>query len=296
MRTLLLSFGFLSVLEMAVAQNFDGRQQFESRCSRCHGGDATGGETGPNIVSQIGARTDTDLAAFLRTGRPSSGMPAFDLPAQEMSALIVHLRTLVPVSNGAQPAEVRKTIETTDGQRLEGRVLNEGMAELQMLTGDQAANRRIRLLRKSADGRYRQVTSQADWSTYHGDPSGNRFTKLTQINKSNVARLAPKWSFSIPNITPLENTPVVVDGIMYVSSANEVYALDAGSGRALWHYRRERTKGLVGNASGGFNRGVAVSGDRLFMLTDNAHIMSMNRFNGELLWETEMADWHQNYN
>ena len=53
MRTLLLSFGFLSVLEMALAQAPDGRQQFESRCSRCHGGDATGGETGPNIVSQI---------------------------------------------------------------------------------------------------------------------------------------------------------------------------------------------------------------------------------------------------
>jgi alcohol dehydrogenase (cytochrome c) len=292
MRTLLLSLAFLSALEMALAQTPNGRQQFESRCSRCHGGDATGGETGPNIVSQIGARTDADLAALLRTGRPSSGMPAFDLPAQEMSDLTAYLRTLVPVSNGAPPAEVRKTVETTDGQRLEGRVLSEGMAELQMLTGD----RRIRLLRKTADGRYRQVTSQTDWSTYHGDPSGNRFTKLTQINKGNVARLAPKWTFSVPNITPLENTPVVVDGIMYVSSANEVYALDAGSGRALWHYQRERTKGLIGNASGGFNRGVAVSGDRLFMLTDNAHIMSMNRFNGELLWETEMADWHQNYN
>ena len=247
---------------------------------------------GPNIVAQIGARTDADLAALLRAGRPSSGMPAFDLRDQEMSALIGHLRNLVPVSNGPQPADVRKTVETIDGQKLDGRVLSEGMAELQMLTDD----RRIRLLRKTADGRYRQVTSQSDWSSYHGDASGNRFTKLTQIDKSNVARLAPKWTFFIPNITPLENTPVVVEGIMYVSAANEVYALDAGSGRSLWHYRRDRTKGLVGNASGGFNRGVTVSGDRLFMLTDNDHIMSMNRFNGELLWETEMADWHQNYN
>ena len=93
-----------------------------------------------------------------------------------------------------------------------------------------------------------------------------------------------------------ENTPVVADGIMYVSSANEVYALDAGTGRSVWHYQRARTKGLAGNAAGGFNRGVAISGDRLFMLTDNAHIIALNRFNGELLWETEMADWHQNYN
>jgi len=83
---------------------------------------------------------------------------------------------------------------------------------------------------------------------------------------------------------------------MYVSSANEVYALDAGSGRQVWHFRRARTNGLAGNAAVGFNRGVAISGDRLFMLTDNAHMISMDRSNGEFLWETEMADWHQNYN
>ena len=57
-----------------------------------------------------------------------------------------------------------------------------------------------------------------------------------------------------------------------------------------------RTQGLAGNASIGFNRGVAWAGDRIFMLTDNAHMIALNRFNGELLWETEMADWHQNYN
>ena len=61
-------------------------------------------------------------------------------------------------------------------------------------------------------------------------------------------------------------------------------------------YRRERTRGVAGNAAGGFNRGVAVAGDRVFMLKDNAHMISLGRADGELLWETEMADWHQNYN
>ena len=83
---------------------------------------------------------------------------------------------------------------------------------------------------------------------------------------------------------------------MYVSSANECWALDAGSGRLIWHYQRARTKGVAGNAAIGFNRGVAWAGDRIFMLTDNAHLIALNRFNGELLWETEMADWHLNYN
>ena len=186
----------------------------------------------------------------------------------------------------------RKKIQTTDGRTLEGRALSEGMTDLQLLTDDQ----RIHLLRKTADDRYRAVTSQRDWPTYHGDPSGNRYTTLTQIDKTNVSRLAPRWVFPLSNVTQVENTPIVVEGIMYVSSANEVYALDAGSGRQIWRYRRPRTAGLAGNAAIGFNRGVAISGERLFMLTDNAHMIAIGRFNGDLLWETEMADWHQNYN
>ncbi|MBV8844170.1 MAG: PQQ-binding-like beta-propeller repeat protein [Bryobacterales bacterium] len=196
------------------------------------------------------------------------------------------------VSTAQPPQAVRKSVQTTDGKTLEGQVLNEGTQELQLRTDD----KKVVLLRKAEGGRYRVVTSQADWPTYHGDPSGNRYSKLTQINKNNAGRLATKWIFPLPNVTTVENTPVVVDGLMYVSSANECWALDAGSGRVVWHYQRPRTKGLTGNAAGGFNRGVATAGDRVFMLTDNAHMISMNRFNGELLWETEMADWRLNYN
>jgi alcohol dehydrogenase (cytochrome c) len=197
-----------------------------------------------------------------------------------------------PDARTAPPVVVRKTVQTTDGQMLEGRVLNEGMFELQLRTDDQA----VHLLRKAAGDRYRAVTSQRDWTTYHGEPGGNRYTTLTQIDKSNVARMAPRWVFPIPNVGNVETTPIVVDGIMYISSANEVYALDAGSGRQVWHYQRPRTKGLAGNAAGGINRGVAISGERVFLLTDHAHLIAINRSTGELLWETEMADWRENYN
>ena len=94
----------------------------------------------------------------------------------------------------------------------------------------------------------------------------------------------------------MQVTPVVVDGIMYVTTANECYALDAGNGREIWRFQRPRTEGLIGNAAGGINRGVAVAGDRVFMVTDHAHLIALDRFTGELLWDSEMADWRQNYN
>jgi alcohol dehydrogenase (cytochrome c) len=197
-----------------------------------------------------------------------------------MRTLIVSLLLLASQAPPATLPVVRKTVQTTDGKTITGRVLNEGMSDLQLLTDDQ----HVHLIRKMDGGRYREVTSQKDWPTYHGDVGGNRYSTLTQIDKTNVGRLAPKWVFPMPNVTTVENTPVVVGGIMYISSANEVWALDAGTGRQVWHFRRPRTNGLSGNAALGFNRGVAISGDRLFMLTDNAHMVAFDRNNGELLW------------
>jgi alcohol dehydrogenase (cytochrome c) len=182
-------------------------------------------------------------------------------------------------------------VTTTDKRTINGVVINENSLELQMRADDG----RVVLLRPSGD-RFRTVTSETDWPTYHGDESGNRYSKLSQINTSNVQRLAPKWVFNFPNAARLEGTPIIAGGLMYVTAANECWALDAGTGHEVWHFQQPRTRGLVGNASGGINRGVAISGDRLFMVTDHAHIIALNRHTGQLLWDTEMADWHQNYN
>ena len=97
----------------------------------------------------------------------------------------------------------RRTIQTTDGQTLQGQVLAEGMTDLQLRTDD----KKIRLLRKADGNRYRVVTSQTDWPTYNGDPSGNRYSKLTQIDKSNVARLAPRGFSPCPVRPPSKTRP-----------------------------------------------------------------------------------------
>jgi len=289
----LISILLLCVLfpaSIALAQGPDsGRQIFVSRCASCHGSDGNGGELGPAIAARVPSRTDEDLRSLFRQGLPAAGMPAFpSLSDAETGALVRYLRTLRP-RTGSGP--VRTTITLIDGGLVEGLILNQSALDLQLLGDD----RKIHLFRKSGE-RYRPVTSQTDWPSYNGQTSGSRYSGLAQITTSNVSRTVPRWIFSLPNTSRLQVTPVVVNGVMYVTSANECFALDAGAGREIWHYQRPRTKGLVGNAAGGINRGVTVAGDRVFMVTDHAHLIALNRFTGALLWETEMADWHQNYN
>src|SRR5271155_987287 len=112
MRILLPALLSLAFLGPAAAQSDPGRRDYETRCSRCHGADATGGESGPNIQAQIASRNASELAAFLRVGRPAAGMPAFDLPADEMTNLVAHLRTLAPMSRTAPQTVLRMKIRT----------------------------------------------------------------------------------------------------------------------------------------------------------------------------------------
>lgn len=294
MRSFVLLLFAVSLLPLLNAQTpalTAGRHTFENRCSGCHGADGNGGELGPPIARRLTTRDDQQLTVLVKEGLPARGMPAYpNITDPEMKELIGFLRTLRPRRFGAQQP-VRAKLTLTNGQTLDGLILNQTLADLQMRTDDQ----RLHLLRKNGT-QLREVTSDADWPTYNGDPGGNRYTKLAQITKDNVNLLAPKWMFTLPNTSNLQVTPVVVNGVMFVTSGNECYALDAGSGRQIWHFERPRTRGLIGNAASGVNRGVAVAGDRVFMVTDNAHLLALHRGTGEIVWETEMADWRLNYN
>jgi alcohol dehydrogenase (cytochrome c) len=258
-----------------------GQQVFVTRCASCHGTNATGGEFAPSIVERVPLRTDEELVNLLHHGLPSSGMPPFpDIVDQQRANLISFLRTLKPFFGGAA---ARATVTLQGGKVLQGTALNRSASGMQMLSDDH----QIYLLRKTESGESRVVTSQADW------PS-----EPTQITSANVSRLQPRWIFTLhgASVRGVQSTPIVADGVMYVTYVNECYALDAGSGRQIWHYQRSRTVGLIGNAVSGANRGVAVAGDKVFMVTDNAHLIALNRATGALVWETALANWHDNYN
>jgi len=135
----------------------------------------------------------------------------------------------------------------------------------------------------------------ANWTSYNGDYTGRRYSSLDQININNVKNLRAQWIFHAPNSDSLEVTPVAVDGMMFVTSANDAFALDAQTGRVVWHYARPVTEGLIDDAAQHHNRGVAVWRSRVYMETDNAHLLCLDARSGHLFWDVAYTDGNKNY-
>jgi len=134
-----------------------------------------------------------------------------------------------------------------------------------------------------------------NWTSYNGDYTGQRYSSLKEINVANVSQLQTAWVFHPGNSQRLEVTPVVVRGVMYVTSANDVFALDARTGRALWHYQRPLSSGLLDDAAAHKSRGVAVWQNSVYAETDDAHLLRLDARSGNLIWDVEYADKTKHY-
>ena len=135
----------------------------------------------------------------------------------------------------------------------------------------------------------------ADWTSYNGDYTGRRYSKLNQITTANVSQLIAAWVFHPGNSKRVEATPVVIRGIMYVTSANDAFALDARTGRVVWHYARPVSSGLLDDAAAHKSRGVAVWRDSVFIETDDAHLLCLDARSGGLRWDVTYADKTKHY-
>ena len=134
-----------------------------------------------------------------------------------------------------------------------------------------------------------------NWPSYNGDYSGRRYSALSQIGPDNVSQLRAQWVFHSDNSDRLEVTPVVIEGVMLVTSANDAYALDARTGRIIWHHPMPKSEGLIDDAAQHHNRGVAMWHSHIYMNTDNAHLLCLDVRSGHLLWDIPYADWNKNY-
>ena len=156
----------------------------------------------------------------------------------------------------------------------------------------------LRSISESPDVRNEDLSMtpvSANWISYNGDYTGRRYSSLAQIEKSNVGDLRAEWVFHARNTNRLEVTPVVVNGLMLLTASNDAFALDARTGRMIWHHAHPITDGLVDDASGHINRGVAVWHNRVYMETDNAHLLCLDLRSGNLIWDVAYADWNKNY-
>ena len=274
-----------------------GKLAYEARCVLCHAGDGGGTDRAPSIQSYVLEHSPEQIAAIIREGIPSRGMPAFDLPDAELEPLVAYVQTLEPPEDylgrsGNAPRPRYGSLRLADGRELEGLILNESGFDASIRT---AAGRLQRL--RGQPGKYREAKLDAhvDWTTYHGDDSGNRHSELEQIHTGNVGELRAAWFYPVKDVRMIEGTPLVIEGLMYVTSVNQVYALDAETGREIWRWVEPRTEGVKGDASIGINRGAAVHGDRLFTVTDHAHLVALDRWTGDKLWDVEMADYRLHY-
>ncbi len=147
------------------------------------------------------------------------------------------------------------------------------------------------LLALAADGRaqvtYQRIAGalkeQQNWLTYWGDYSAIRFRNLDQINTANVRNLRAEWIYQTDVPGAFETTPLVVDGVLYFTAAGgNAYALDARSGRELWHYKYPFSGRMV-------NRGAAILGESLYMVTPDAYLLALDIKTGHLVWKAQMA-------
>jgi alcohol dehydrogenase (cytochrome c) len=126
------------------------------------------------------------------------------------------------------------------------------------------------------------------WPTFHGDYTGRRHSPLTQITPDNVHTLTLAWVFQSDQ--SMKATPIIVDGVIYVTAPDNLWAIDARTGRQIWRYRYRQNQAFhIGH------RGAAIAGDSVFLTTPDAHLLALDVRDGRVKWNVEVADAARGY-
>jgi alcohol dehydrogenase (cytochrome c) len=243
-----------------------GMKSFRSDCAGCHGADAHGGGVAPALVGRTLKLGNSDWALFntIRNGVGSTSMPPHAWEERRIWQVITYLRSIGNTLSDTESGHSR----VGDGTTLPSEIrVNVPYSELQSLEWP-----------------------AKDWLTYSGSYSGARHSELKQIDRSNLAQLAPRWLKQIDAAGDrIEASPIVRDGIMYITHAGEVVALDARTGATLWRFDRAPhpdARACCGNV----NRGVAILDDKVFVGTTDAHLIALSANSGEQIWQTAVVE------
>lgn len=255
--------GVLNIWQDDPAYAKRGEEHFLRVCAACHGGNAQGGSA-PNLLAFLSRSTDWSFFSTVKWGRKDTAMAAQPVAEREIWEIQAYLRT-----------------------------------KTRAWARDAAAH--LAVAPPKIDVPFSKLLNAADhpdeWLMYSGDLSAQRHSRLNQINRSNVRDLRVAWATQLrPATKPLAATPIVANGIMFVSEAPDgVVALDARDGRLLWRFSRPVDPSKLPVCCGAFNRGVAVLGSTVFVATLDSWLVALDAATGKRLWEVEVADHHLGY-
>lgn len=133
-----------------------------------------------------------------------------------------------------------------------------------------------------------------NWLTYSGNLAGHRHSPLTEITPANVANLKVKWAYQFPT-TSNQTSPIVVDGVIYVTSPNRAAALDLRTGREVWTWDRPIPKDYQSIGFGQVSRGPAILDDKLYIATLDCYLVALDLKTGQQRWATKVEDYKPGY-
>ena len=146
-----------------------------------------------------------------------------------------------------------------------------------------------RLAAQSLDPAHLLKPPADSWPLYHGDYSGRRHSSLRQITPQNVANLGLAWAFQTNQGAQIKSSPLLVDGVLFFTVPDNIWAVDARSGHRLWHYNRPSKGEHIGH------RGVAMYKGWLYFVTPDCHLISLNAKDGTVRWDKVFADTKLGY-
>ena len=242
-----------------------GAQIFLNQCSDCHGPDGTGSQVAPALIGREFEHGNSDWAVYrtIRDGVASTAMPATpDLSEDQRWQVISFVRSLDAATSAQASGEAVAAI------------VHEPVSFAEVAA---------------------KAQPDADWLTYSGSYAGTRHSSLHGIDRSNVDRLALKWLHQFDDRPVLEVTPLVRNGLMFISAPGGiVQALDAATGRTVWSWRCTLPNDL-GDKFGRVTRGLALLDDKVFYAAQDAKLYALDAATGKQLWQAVVEPDHKIY-
>ncbi|PYR14204.1 MAG: hypothetical protein DMG00_04355 [Acidobacteria bacterium] len=296
-----------------------GERLFQANCISCHRVNGRGGRIGPDL-SRIGSsRSRAALTKEIRTAS-ASVQPGYDAVTlvtrdgrrirgvrKNEDAFSIQIMDVNERLQGHMKSELREIIEEKGSLMPDYGVdklpagdftdllayLSRQRATVGAVASAPPQNSPQRI---TGDALVAGLKDSSRWLMYGGDYGSQRHSPLMQITPENVHRLVPQWSFQTETLGRFEATPILIDGVLYVTGPNNnAWALDARTGRQIWRYRRELPPTGLTYCCGPVNRGFGVLDDRLFMVTLDAHLLALDMKTGAIVWDVVLEDYKRGY-